>query len=72
MASASVRIQFTIHKDGTLTDVRVLDGDGNTTMILRGISLEALRQPAPYKPFSDAMVKEVGDSYTDDFSFSVY
>jgi hypothetical protein len=26
----------------------------------------------PFKPFSPAMVKEVGDSYTDDFSFSVY
>ena len=68
----SVHIQFTIHKDGTLTDVRVLDGDSPSLTILRNISLNALRSPAPFKPFSPGMIKEVGDSYTDDFSFSVY
>lgn len=68
----SVHIQFTIHKDGTLTDVRVLDGDNSSLAILRNISLNALRSPAPFKPFSPGMIKEVGDSYTDDFSFSVY
>ncbi len=65
-----VHIQFTIHSDGTITDVNVLEG-GNL-MILLNISRNALIAPAPYKPFSDAMIKEVGDSYTDDFSFSVY
>ncbi len=65
-----VHIQFTIQKDGTLSDVRVLDGDN--VMILRNISVDALRHPAPFNPFSEAMIKEVGDSYTDDFSFSVY
>jgi outer membrane biosynthesis protein TonB len=66
----SVHIQFTINKDGTLSDVRVLDG--NNLLILRDISVNALRSPAPFKPFSPGMIKEVGDSYTDDFSFSVY
>ena len=66
----SVHIQFTISKDGTLSDVRVLDG--NNLLILRDISVNALRSPAPFKPFSPGMIKEVGDSYTDDFSFSVY
>jgi len=69
----AVHIQFTIHKDGTLSDVEVLDGDTDASrMILRNISLNALRSPAPFKPFSPQMIKEVGDSYTDDFSFSVY
>ena len=69
----AVHIQFTIHKDGTLSDVEVLDGDTDAgRMILRNISLNALRSPAPFKPFSPGMIKEVGDSYTDDFSFSVY
>jgi outer membrane biosynthesis protein TonB len=66
----SVHIQFTISKDGTLSDVRVLDG--NNLLILRDISVNALRSPAPFKPFSPGMIREVGDSYTDDFSFSVY
>jgi hypothetical protein len=65
-----VHIQFTINKDGTLTNVVVLDG--NNLVILRDISKRALVAPAPYKPFTDAMIKEVGDSYTDDFTFSVY
>jgi outer membrane biosynthesis protein TonB len=69
----AVHIRFTIHKDGTLSDVEVLDGDTDSSRtILRGISLNALRSPAPFKPFSPGMIKEVGDSYTDDFSFSVY
>lgn len=65
-----VHIQFTVHSDGTLTDVIILEG-GNLE-ILKGISKNALVAPAPFKPFSDAMIKEVGDSYTDDFTFSVY
>jgi outer membrane biosynthesis protein TonB len=65
-----VHIQFTIHSDGTLSDVAILDGDN--LEILKNISTQALRAPAPFKPFSDAMIKQVGDSYTDDFTFSVY
>jgi outer membrane biosynthesis protein TonB len=65
-----VHVQFTINKDGTLSDVKILEGDNQT--ILREISVRALRSPAPFNPFSPAMVKEVGDSYTDDFTFSVY
>ena len=65
-----VHIKFTIHSDGTLSDVQVLEGDN--LEILKNISTQALRSPAPFKPFNAAMIKQVGDSYTDDFSFSVY
>jgi outer membrane biosynthesis protein TonB len=65
-----VHIQFTIHSDGTISDVVILEGDNLS--ILRDISKNSLVKPAPFKPFSPAMIKEVGDSYTDDFSFSVY
>ena len=65
-----VHIQFTIHSDGQITDVTILEG--NNLEILKGISHHALIAPAPFKPFSDAMIKEVGNSYTDDFTFSVY
>jgi outer membrane biosynthesis protein TonB len=67
-----VHIQFTIHSDGRISDVIVLEGNNGNTEILKGISHHALIAPAPYKPFSDALIKEVGDSYTDDFTFSVY
>ncbi len=66
----TVTIQYTIHSDGTISDVIVTDGQDHN--ILRTISQSALTSPAPYKPFSPAMIKEVGDSYTDEFSFSTY
>jgi len=66
----TVTIHFTISKDGTLSDVEVRDS--NNLLILRDISVNALRSPAPFKPFSPQMIKEVGDSYSDDFSFSIY
>jgi outer membrane biosynthesis protein TonB len=65
-----VHIQFTIHSDGTISDVIVLEGDN--LEILKNISKHALVAPAPFKPFSAAMIKQVGDSYTDDFTFSAY
>jgi len=65
----TVAIRFTIHSDGTISDVTILGGDDQ---ILRNISRNALVAPAPYKPFSESMVKEVGDSFTEDFTFSIY
>ena len=65
-----VTIQFTIHSDGTISNVVITDGQDRH--ILATISQGALTSPAPYKPFSPAMIKEVGDSYTDEFSFSTY
>ena len=67
-----VHIQFTIHSDGTISDVVVLQGNEPNLQLLMAISKNALVAPAPYKQFSDAMIKQVGDSYTDDFTFSVY
>jgi outer membrane biosynthesis protein TonB len=67
-----VHIQFTIHSDGRISDVVVLEGNEPNLQLLMAISRNALVGPAPYKQFSDAMIKQVGDSYTDDFTFSVY
>ena len=42
-------------------------------MLLRDISRHALVAPAPYKPFSEGMSKELGgDTYTDEYSFTIY
>jgi cytoskeletal protein RodZ len=66
-----VHIQFTIHEDGTV-DTKVLEGDEGTLQTLLSISLNSIREAAPFDPFTPSMIKEVGDSYTDDFTFSIY
>ena len=68
-----VHIQFTIYKDGTV-DTKVLEGGDGALQILCTISLDAIRNSAPFDPFSPAMIQELGgaDSYTDDFTFSIY
>ena len=67
-----VHIQFTIHQDGSVSDVKILDGDTGELQLLRTISLNAILKGAPYGPFTPGMIREVGDSYTDDVSFSIY
>jgi hypothetical protein len=66
-----VHIQFTIHRDGSV-ETKVLSGDEGSMQLLLAVSLNSIREAAPFDPFSDAMVKQIGDSYTDDFSFSIY
>jgi outer membrane biosynthesis protein TonB len=73
-----VHIQFTIHSDGTV-DTKVLDGGSSGMQILLAISINSIREAAPYDPFPPEMVKELisqqggdGSSYTDDFTFSIY
>jgi outer membrane biosynthesis protein TonB len=72
-----VHIQFTIHSDGTV-ETKVLDAGDSSTQILLAISINSIREAAPYDPFPPEMVKELisqggdGTSYTDDFTFSVY
>jgi hypothetical protein len=65
-----VRIKFTIHMDGTLSDVEVMEG--KQLVRLAAISLDALKAPQPFKPFTAELVKENGDKYTDDFTFSTF
>ena len=66
-----VHIQFTVHSDGTV-DTKVLEGDTGNLQMLLSISLNSIREAAPFDPFTPSMIQEVGDSYTDDFSFSIY
>ncbi len=67
-----VHIQFTIHQDGTVSDVKILEGDSGEMQILRTISQNAIVKEAPYPPFTPGMIQQVGESYTDDVSFSIY
>jgi hypothetical protein len=66
-----VHIQFTIHQDGSV-DTKVLDGNEGSLQILLSISLNSIRESAPFDPFTPSMIREVGESYTDDFTFSIY
>jgi outer membrane biosynthesis protein TonB len=75
-----VHVQFTIYADGTVT-TKVLDGGDSTMQTLLSISVNSIREAAPYDKFDDypglrqELIKEQGgdgSSYTDDFTFSVY
>ena len=66
-----VTIHFTISSDGSIK-IDQVEQDNNTE-ILSGISRNALTSQAPYKPFPPELLQELGtDSYSDEFSFSVY
>jgi len=68
----SVRIQYTIYSNGTVT-TKVLDAGSGTMQTLFSISYNSIIGAAPFPPFSPALLKELGtDSFTDDFTFSVY
>jgi outer membrane biosynthesis protein TonB len=72
-----VHIQFTIHSDGTV-DTKVLDDVTGNMQILSSISVNSIRESAPFDPFPPDMVKELidqggdGTSYTNEMSFSIY
>jgi hypothetical protein len=68
----TVHITYTIYSDGHLQITGDPDANNPALMLLHSISINSMTEAAPFPPFSDAMKKEVGDSYTDDFSFSIY
>ena len=75
-----VRVQYTIYADGTV-ETKVLDPGGANLQNLLSISINSIREAAPYDKFDDypglreAIIKEQGgdgSSYTGDFTFSIY
>jgi hypothetical protein len=64
-----VSIHCTVHSDGTLSDLVVTVGE--STGLMKTVSRQALLDSAPFRPFSPAMVKAAGNSYADDFVFTV-
>ncbi len=71
MGVGLVHVQFTIHQDGTV-ETKVLEGDTGQLQSLLAASVNAIREGAPYDPFPPEMVKDVGESYTDDCTFTIY
>jgi hypothetical protein len=68
----TVHITYTIYSDGHLEIRSDPDAGNPALMLLHSISINSMTEAAPFGSFSDAMKKQVGDSYTDDFSFSIY
>lgn len=75
----TVHIQYTIHADGTVDNIKVLEGNNSVLQLLLSISQNSITEASPFDPFTDSMRKEVaknqgndGESYTDDFTFSIY
>jgi len=75
-----VRVQYTIHYDGSV-ETKVLDPGNSTMQQLLSISINSIRDSAPFDKFEDypglreEIIKEQGgdgSSYTDDFTFSIY
>jgi hypothetical protein len=63
-----VKIQYTIHYDGSV-QIKVLAG--SDLPFLLAVSKNAITEAAPFPPFTDSMRKQVGDSFTDAFTFTV-
>ena len=68
----TVHITYTIHSDGHLEITADPDKNSATLMLLHSVSINAMLEAAPFEPFSPALKKEVGESYSDDFTFSIY
>jgi hypothetical protein len=75
-----VHVQFTIHADGTV-ETKVLDGGDSSMQTLLSISINSIREAAPFDKFDDypglrdEIIKEQGgdgSTYTSDFTFSIY
>jgi outer membrane biosynthesis protein TonB len=66
-----VHLQFTIHQDG-IVDLKVLEGKEARLNALLALSMDSIQEAAPFPPFSASMVRLVGTSYTDDYTFIIY
>jgi len=67
LPAGRIHLRFTVHSDGTITDVDVLEGKENR---LVSLALSSVKSPAPFKPFDESLVDQVGKSYNDDLWFT--
>ena len=66
LPAGRIHLRFTVHSDGTITDMRVLE---STNQQLVDIAVKSVNSPAPFKPFGRDLIYQVGDHYTDDLRF---
>ena len=68
----TVHVNYTIYSDGHMVITGDPDASNQALMLLHSISVLSMTEASPFDAFSDAMKKEVGDSFSDQFSFSIY
>jgi len=64
-----VTVHCIIHSDGSITDLIVTVGE--SAGLLKNVSMKVLRDSAPFKPFSNALIKETGKNFGNDFTFTI-
>jgi len=65
----TVKIRFMVHSDGTISNLAIMEGE--SAGLLKTVSINVLLDSAPFKPFNDGLVKEMGTDYIDDMTFTV-
>lgn len=60
----------TFNADGSVA-TKLVGTDDPDKALLRDIAINSIHESAPFASFSEALRKEVGNSYTDDFAFTV-
>jgi hypothetical protein len=63
--TGKVHIRFMVHSDGTVTNVRRLDGDPG----LAAVAIDSIQRSGPFHPFSGELVDQVGEHFTYDLPF---
>jgi hypothetical protein len=69
LPAAIVRIRFTVHSDGNVSDFSVIEGKDQKEFVQ--ICLNSVKNPSPFKPFDPALLQEVGKKYVEDYTFGV-
>ncbi len=69
----SVRIAFTVKHTGEITDIRVVSRSASNNIVaLENLCLYAIRATSPFEPFDKAVREQLGDSYREEFTFTIY
>ncbi len=72
LSVGKVRVQYTIYANGSVT-TKVSDKIPADLQLLMAISVNSIREAAPFPPFSATMSKNLpAGSFTDEFSFQIY
>jgi hypothetical protein len=67
----SVSAKYTIHSDGKVEVTMAAPGDPPLDKF-KTLCLGSVMEASPFPAFSEALRKEVGESFSDEFTFSVY
>jgi hypothetical protein len=69
----SVRIAFTVKHTGEITDIRVVSRSASNNIVaLENLCLYAIRATSPFEPFDKDVREQLGDSYREEFTFTIY